>query len=72
MNAKECKVSIEKHHPDLAKAILAIPGEEGWWKSDAETFFHIGWLLLEGGATPEFVEDILGCAYYEVASEYGV
>lgn len=56
---------------ELQELINAIPGEEGWWKTDgADTFVDIASQLIERGFTQTDAVDLLTSAYGAVSNEF--
>lgn len=64
-------MSTDNELTELTELINAIPGEEGWWKSDgADTFADIAAQLVERGFTQTDAVDLLTSAYQAVSGEY--
>lgn len=56
----------------LKASIIAIAGDEGFWKSSSEaTFLSAGERLVNKGFTEEEVVDLLSDLYYATADCYG-
>lgn len=56
----------------LEEAIEAIPGEDGWWKSHAEsTYLSTAKQLIERGFSEDEAADLLDSLYWAAADCYG-
>lgn len=56
----------------LKESIIAIAGEDGFWKSSSEDIFlSAGERLINKGFTEEEVVDLLSDLYYATANCYG-
>lgn len=56
----------------LTEIIDQIPGEDGWWKSDAaKSYEDAAKILLEKGFTLEETEELLSDLYWSAADCFG-
>lgn len=56
----------------LKEQIIAIAGEDGFWKSSSEdTFLDAGELLISKGFSEDEVVELLSELYYATAACYG-